>query len=277
MQVKAKINESRVTLIREGMPVKIRVGAVENELLGRVVKVNKYAEPGNWFGSNVKEYAAFVQIIDPPETIRTGMTAEVRIFVEQLPDAIQVPVLAVYETKRHHFVLVKKGEEFETKEIKIGGTNEKFVTAESGVDVGDMVVLNPRKHLNKMEIPEIEEADDRDKLAKIASEPRPVVKDSGRPEGGASAGGGGMNPEAIVGMIMGRVDTNSDGKISKDEASADENMKKFFDESDSNKDGSLDRAELTANMKKRMANRGGGAGGPGGPGAGGPPGPRGGQ
>lgn len=90
-----------------------------------------------------------------------------------------------------------------------------------------------------------------------------------------------MNPEAIVGMIMGRVDTNSDGKISKDEASADENMKKFFDESDSNKDGSLDRAELTASMKKRMANRGGGAGGPGGPGggpgAGGPPGPRGGQ
>jgi hypothetical protein len=127
-------------------------------------------------------------------------------------------------------------EEFETKEIKIGGTNEKFVTAESGVDVGDMVVLNPRKHLNKMEIPEIEEADDRDKLAKIASEPRPVVKDSGRPEGGPSAGGGGMNPEAIVGMIMGRVDTNSDGKISKDEASADENMKKFFDESDSNKE-----------------------------------------
>ncbi|MCE3017236.1 MAG: HlyD family efflux transporter periplasmic adaptor subunit [Pirellula sp.] len=278
MQVKAKINESRVTLIREGMPVKIRVGAVENELLGRVVKVNKYAEPGNWFGSNVKEYAAFVQIIDPPETIRTGMTAEVRIFVEQLPDAIQVPVLAVYETKRHHFVLVKKGDDFETKEIKIGGTNEKFVTAESGVDVGDMVVLNPRKHLNKMEIPEIEEVDDRDKLAKIASEPRPVGKDSGRPEGGASGGGGGMNPEAIVGMIMGRVDTNSDGKISKDEASADENMKKFFDESDSNKDGSLDRAELTANMKKRMANRGSGAGGPGGgPGAGGPPGPRGGQ
>jgi hypothetical protein len=171
-------------------------------------------------------------------------------------------------------VLVKKGEEYETKEIKIGGTNEKFVTAESGVDVGDMVVLNPRKHLNKMEIPEIEEVDDRDKLAKIAAEPKPVVKDSGRPEGGSSAGGGAMNPEAIVGMIMGRVDTNSDGKISKEEASTDDNMSKFFDESDSNKDGSLDRAELTASMKKRMANRGGGAGGPG---AGGPPGQRGGQ
>ena len=90
-----------------------------------------------------------------------------------------------------------------------------------------------------------------------------------------------MNAEAIVGMMMGRVDTNSDGKISKEEASADESMKKFFDESDSNKDGSLDRTELTASMKKRMANRAGGpgAGGPGagGPGAGGPPGSRGGQ
>ncbi|HUP78321.1 MAG TPA: HlyD family efflux transporter periplasmic adaptor subunit, partial [Pirellula sp.] len=36
MQVKAKVNESRITLIRDGMPVKINVGAVSDELLGRV-------------------------------------------------------------------------------------------------------------------------------------------------------------------------------------------------------------------------------------------------
>ncbi|MGN6134052.1 MAG: HlyD family secretion protein, partial [Aureliella sp.] len=83
MQVKAKINESSITLIREGMPVKISISAAQNELTGRVRRVNKYAEPGSWFSSSVKEYATFIDILDPPETIRTGMTAEVRIFVEQ--------------------------------------------------------------------------------------------------------------------------------------------------------------------------------------------------
>ena len=57
MQIKAKINESRITLIRDGMPVKITITAASDELKGRVKRVNKYAEPGSWFSSSVKEYA----------------------------------------------------------------------------------------------------------------------------------------------------------------------------------------------------------------------------
>ncbi|XZE32259.1 HlyD family efflux transporter periplasmic adaptor subunit [Pirellulaceae bacterium SH501] len=272
MQVKAKVNESRITLIREGMPVKIRVGAVENELLGRVVKVNKYAEPGNWWGSNVKEYAVFVQIIEPPETIRTGMTAEVRIFVEQIPEAVQIPILAIYETKGHHFVLVKDGEGWETKEVKIGGANEKFITVDSGVEPGEEVVLNPRNHLNKMEIPEIEEVDDREKLAKLAAEPLPatVKADDQR-------SGGGMDLSAM----MQRIDSDSDGKVSKTEASSMGPLASGFSQADANQDGFLDLAELTKAMQKLRAAREksggpeGGPAGPGGPGGERPLGPRG--
>ena len=294
MQVKAKINESRISLIREGMPVKIRVNAVEDELLGRVTKVNKYAEPGNWWGSNVKEYATFIQIVNPPETIRTGMTAEVRIFVEQIDDAIQVPVHAVYETKRHHFVLVKNGEKWKTKEINIGATNDKFVTVKNGVRPEDNVVLDPRNHLDKMDIPEIKEEDDRSKLVALSNEPMPKGASKpgemspgngapagaggpggGRPgAGGPGAGGqgagGGMNADAIVGMMMQRFDTNSDGSLTQEEVASSEQMKAGFAEYDTNKDGKVDRAELSAGFKKRMAAMGGGAGGPGaGGGAGG--------
>lgn len=279
MQVKAKINESRISLIREGMPVKIRVNAVENELLGRVIKVNKYAEPGNWWGSNVKEYATFIQIVEPPETIRTGMTAEVRIFVEQIDKAVQIPVHAVYETKRHHFVLVRDGAKWDTREIKIGATNDKFVTVKEGVSANDNVVLDPRNHLDKMEIPEIQEEDDRSKLVAMSNEPMPKSAASAGAPGAGGAGGpagarggaggaGGMNPEAIVGMIMQRMDTNTDGSLSQEEVAADERMKSSFSDYDANKDGKVDRAELAAGFKKRMAAMGGGAGGPGGGGAG---------
>lgn len=272
MQVKAKVNESRITLIREGMPVKIRVGAVENELLGRVVKVNKYAEPGNWWGSNVKEYAVFVQIIEPPETIRTGMTAEVRIFVEQIPEAVQIPILAIYETKGHHFVLVKDGEGWETKEVKIGGANEKFITVDSGVEPGEEVVLNPRNHLNKMEIPEIAEVDDREKLAKLAAEPLPAAAKTDD-----QRSGGGMDLSAM----MQRIDSDSDGKISKTEASSMGPLAAGFPQADANQDGFLDLAELTKAMQKLRAAREksggpeGGPAGPGGPGGERPLGPRG--
>ncbi|MFM8574200.1 MAG: HlyD family efflux transporter periplasmic adaptor subunit, partial [Pirellula sp.] len=283
MQVKAKINESRISLIREGMPVKIRVNAAENELLGRVIKVNKYAEPGNWWGSNVKEYATFIQIVEPPETIRTGMTAEVRIFVEQIDKAVQIPVHAVYETKRHHFVLVRDGDKWDTREIKIGATNDKFVTVKDGVNPNDNVVLDPRNHLDKMDIPEIKEEDDRSKLVAMSNEPLPKSATPAAGPGGPGAGGpggapgarggaggaGGMNADAIVGMIMQRMDTNTDGSLSQEEVAADERMKSSFAEYDANKDGKVDRAELATGFKKRMAAMGGGAGGPGGPGGGG--------
>ena len=298
MQVKAKINESRISLIREGMPVKIRVNAVENELLGRVFKVNKYAEPGNWWGSNVKEYATYVQIIDPPETIRTGMTAEVRIFVEQIDKAIQIPVHAVYESKRHHFVLVRdqnNQNKWDTREIKIGATNDKFVTVKDGVEADDNVVLDPRNHLDKMDIPEFEDEDDRSKLVAMSNEPMPKSETAGGPgagaggpgagvagAGGAAAGGpgagrpgaqgGAPSADAIVGIMMQRLDTNSDGSISQEEAASEERVKNSFSEYDSNKDGKIDRAELTTVLRKRMAAMSGGAGGP--PGGAGGPGPR---
>ena len=66
MQVKAKVNESRVTLIAEGMAAKVKVGAAPNEMLAMVKRVNKYAEPGSFFSSNVKEYATIIEILDPP-------------------------------------------------------------------------------------------------------------------------------------------------------------------------------------------------------------------
>lgn len=269
MQVKADVNESRITLIRTGMPCKVAVSAVEGDMLARVKRVNKYAEPGSWFSSSVKKYATFIDIIDPPETIRTGMTAEVRIFVEQIEDALQIPVHGIYEFKGHHFCLKKDGDKLETVEITIGATNESQVTIESGLDEGDRIVLNPRKHLDLMEFPEIEDVSDRGKLAEIGSE-APAEEEVDGP--GRSAGGGGeSNP--IVDRIMGSADTNSDGKIDSSEIEAlgerGSQMKRF----DSNGDGEITKAEISKMMKQFQGAGGGrpGGGPPGGGRPGGPP------
>ncbi len=279
MEVKAKVNESRITLIRDGMPVKINVGATANELLGQVVKVNKYAEQSSSWGSTVKEYLVIVKILNPPEEIRTGMTAEVRIFVEQIPDAIQIPVHAVYETKKHHFVLVQKGKEWETREIKIGATNDKFVTVGEGISPQEMVVLDPRNHLDKMNLPEIVEVDDRETLAKIGASAPPKPSGGGGPRSGGggprsasdgpSAGGppgasGSMDPNAAAAAMLARMDTNTDGKLSPSEVADNERMKNSFSDYDANKDGSIDQAEIAARLQKFMSAGGGGAGGGGG-------------
>ena len=195
MQVNCKINESRITLIREGMPAKIAVDAIPGlKLMGRVKKVNRYAEPSSFFSSSIKEYATLVEIIDPPENIRTGMTAEVQIFVEQVADALQIPIQGLYEHGDQMFTLVQRGpDEFETAEVKIGATNDSMANITEGLKENDRVVLNLRDHLTLMELPELA-MEDNSGMRAYAKDPPPrpgaPVADGGEGPGAGRGPGG---------------------------------------------------------------------------------------
>ncbi len=157
MAVEATINESRITLVKEGMPVSIRVEAFDDSAMldGVVTKVNKYAEPGSWFSSQVKEYATVISIESPPKEIRTGMTAEIQILVDHMDDALQVPVQAICEHKAHTFCLVRDGKGWVTREVQMVATNDKTVVIGEGLTEGDEVVLNPRRHPEWLKLPDL--------------------------------------------------------------------------------------------------------------------------
>ncbi|MFP6754027.1 MAG: efflux RND transporter periplasmic adaptor subunit [Pirellulaceae bacterium] len=161
MQVKAKVNEGRVPYVRVGQAVKVKVGALEGqELDGIVEKVNPYAEPTGYFSSGVKEYATFIRIIDPPTTIRTGMSAEVSIYVKSENNALQVPVQVLHEESTELYCLVwsnAEGEEIFTddngrefsvavRELSFDTSNEKTLVVSGGLKEKERVVRNPRLH-----------------------------------------------------------------------------------------------------------------------------------
>jgi hypothetical protein len=139
------------------MAAKISVDAIPGmKLTGRVSKVNRYAEPSGRFSSSIKEYATTIEIINPPDNIRTGMTAEVQIFVEQIDDALQIPLQGLYEHGDELFALVQQGHEsFKTVEVKIGATNDTMASVTEGLGENDRVVLNLRQHLTLMDLPEL--------------------------------------------------------------------------------------------------------------------------
>ena len=177
MQVKAKVSESRVNLIKDGMAVSIRIDAFGDEVLdGTVTRVNKYAEPSNWFSSTVKEYATYIKILDPPPSLRVGLTAEVRIHVESRPEALQVPVQAIYERNGKTFCLIQNGTRWDTREVLISSTNEKTAAIDEDksepLREGELIVMNPRKHLTLF---------DANKLPKEQAEPPRVAKSAKEP------------------------------------------------------------------------------------------------
>lgn len=180
MQIKCDVNESRITLIKPGMPAKISVDAISGlTLTGIVKKVNRYAEPGSWFSSSVKEYATTIEIMDPPENIRTGMSAEAQIFVQQLDDALQIPIQGLYEHGGDMYSLVQRGSnDFETVKVDLQATNDTMASIGGGIQEGDKVILNLREHLSLMDLPSITEDDNSEMRAMRYKEPTPVAKNT---------------------------------------------------------------------------------------------------
>ncbi|HVA51089.1 MAG TPA: efflux RND transporter periplasmic adaptor subunit [Pirellulales bacterium] len=183
MQVKARISEARVDRVKADMMVKIDLDALPGlELQGRVKKVNPYPSNDNWFNSNVKEYATFIEILNPPQALRPGMSAHVAIRVETKADVLQVPVQAVVERGKKFYCLVRGPRaKLAAREVLIGSSNDKFLVVREGLAEGQEVVMNPRAHLQDVGLPAVD-AD----APKVASHDKPTAT-GGPPQSAAGA------------------------------------------------------------------------------------------
>ncbi|WP_010585638.1 efflux RND transporter periplasmic adaptor subunit [Schlesneria paludicola] len=158
MQVKAKIGEARVDRVKPGMEAIIRVEAMRgSELKGIVKTVSAYASDEMWYNPNTKEYDAIITITDPPATLKPGMTSQVAIRVETQQDVLQVPVQSVVERTGKHYSIVREQDgKLSLRELSIGSSNEKFIIVKEGLGRDDEVVMNPRPHLARVGLKDVE-------------------------------------------------------------------------------------------------------------------------
>ena len=272
MEVKALINEQNITQIETGMAATVKVDALSDKTLtGIVTKVNQYAESSGWGGSSVRKYAVLVKIFDPPETLKPGMNASVFIQTKYQEDALMIPIQSIYGVQDRQFCLVYDGDDYETREVQVGGNNSQMALVLEGLEEGEQVVMNPGANKELMDLPEVKldkkiEVSE-DQLA-AAKEESSKAKKQEKPAGGGGGGfGGGGAPSAdmIAGFVMQRSDKNSDGKLDKDEIAALEpRSKSSLSKADTNGDGELSKEEVVEAMKKAMKARGGGGGNRGG-------------
>lgn len=147
MQVTARVNESRIDRVKVAMVASIRLDAFpEVELNGVVREVSEYPLPATNAYSTMKEYAAAIDIIDPPPGVRSGMTAQAAIEVEKLDQVVQVPLQAVLERSDRFYCIVEQGGEYAAHEVDVGHANEQVVVINEGVQAGDRVVLAPQNY-----------------------------------------------------------------------------------------------------------------------------------
>ena len=119
MKVKVKIHESVIKKITPGQKATLQVDALPNHpLTGTVKTVGTLANSEGW-RQTVKEYLVEIDIEDLPTSagLKPDMTAEVRIHVNTVPDALMVPIQAVTEYEGKSVCYVKSGRDLERRTV----------------------------------------------------------------------------------------------------------------------------------------------------------------
>jgi len=191
MEVKALINEQNITQIKEGMPASIKVDALNSRTLkGIVTRVNQYAESSSWGSSSVRKYAVKVRIFNPPLALKPGMNASCSIQTQSQDDALIAPIQTIYGVQDRHFCLVSQGNDFVTREVKLGGNNSQMALILEGVEEGDELVMNPGANKDLMELPEFQRAQKIELSAEEQQTAADAQKAAQKPIAGSDARGG---------------------------------------------------------------------------------------
>jgi len=154
MQVNAKVNDSKINKVKQGQRVEVRVDtAPETPIAGKVRKVNSFPLPRRYYQAPI-EYEVFVDITEVSPLVRGGLRGKVEIFVERQEDVVQAPVSSLLVGgPDQYFVIVKTENGIEPREVEIGSNNEKFVIIKSGVEPGEIVLVDADNYRDDVKLP----------------------------------------------------------------------------------------------------------------------------
>lgn len=151
MRIKARINESKTSLIQEGQRALIRIDAFpDRPLQGTVESVTAIPAPASISNLDVKVYYATISIDTGGfAELRPGLSAEVNFLIDSRHQVTRVPLRAIHWVGEQAYAAIVKGIKdgkpiWEWKPVTLGVTGTTHVEVLSGLEKGDRVSANPR-------------------------------------------------------------------------------------------------------------------------------------
>lgn len=136
-EVTVSLSESDIAKIKEGQKAVIDVSSVDDkEYQGVVRRVDTIGTDE----LGVIRYKAYIEIINPDENLRPGMTADAQITTNQIENVLTVPNSAVKPYQGGRAVRVLKNNQIEFIPVKIGVRGDEYTQILSGISKGQEVI-----------------------------------------------------------------------------------------------------------------------------------------
>ena len=139
-----KINEVDIAKITKGQRVIIRPDAFSDSLyFGHIQTVANLA--GNKErNSRINVIPGDVLINSYPTDLMPGLTVSCRIIIDEIPDAVYIPLNALFKEGIQDIVYVKTATGFRIQEVKTGQSNADYIIIEEGLKAGENIAMaNP--------------------------------------------------------------------------------------------------------------------------------------
>ncbi|MDE2886955.1 MAG: efflux RND transporter periplasmic adaptor subunit [Gemmatimonadota bacterium] len=142
-QMKAKVQASEIEIAKVKVDQRAAVtldAYPDTTFSGRVIEIallarNKSKEV------KVKVFDVVVKLDGHDERLMPGMTVSCQLLVKRIPDALSIPLPAVFEQNGKPIVYRRTGRRFEAQAVSLGEENDTHVVVDSGLSNGDEIAL----------------------------------------------------------------------------------------------------------------------------------------
>ena len=139
MLVKTAVNEIDISRVAVGQQVVITLDALPGPVFyGKITSVAILAR--SEVGSDMKVFDIEVTVDGSDVRLKPGMSALSKIITGTVPDALYIPLEAVFENEDTTVVYIK-GHAFDRQVVKVGKKNSDYIIIEEGLSEGDQVAL----------------------------------------------------------------------------------------------------------------------------------------
>ncbi|MGE5587042.1 MAG: efflux RND transporter periplasmic adaptor subunit [Clostridia bacterium] len=149
VRVRARVDETDIAAVAVGQEATFTTDALAGtELRGRVAEI----APAAVTDGTVPRFPVLIDVDDAPPMLLPGMSADVEIITYSKPDALVVPLQAVFEKDGGRALFVVDPEDSTAGEVKVVIGRESLMEAEilEGVHPGDEVVVGDATVLKKL-------------------------------------------------------------------------------------------------------------------------------
>lgn len=138
LYVHAPVDEADIHKIHEGQEVKIIVDAFPDaEFIGKIYEISPIVSEDKLEGRTV---TIKVSIDQHKEKIRPGMSCDVEILIDKIPDALLIPTNLLMGRGEKRYVFVVENGSVKKRYLRLGLSNWDFTVIEDGLQEGKEII-----------------------------------------------------------------------------------------------------------------------------------------